>query len=222
MQIQRDMNDDETMDTEASKVVDLRSRLLEAGQQVFAMCGYASATVDDIITAAATSRATFYRYFRSKADLFDELSRGCFREMKALTKALASYDTAVDGREGLEKLVVAYCEMQERQRGVVRAWTEQADRPDSPVRKEAASTFHALLAGLEQRIKSVGAPSDVDPEVQAALLLTLLNRSTFYVLHRHSRVPPERLPPTLATMMHRAYFGAGSERRGRLRVAAKD
>jgi hypothetical protein len=25
----------------------------------------------------------------------------------------------------------------------------------------------------------------------------------------------------LATMMHRAYFGAGSDRRGRLRVAAK-
>jgi hypothetical protein len=61
----------------------------------------------------------------------------------------------------------------------------------------------------------------VDPEVQAALLFVVLNRATFYVLHRHSRIDPDRLAPTLATMIHRAWLGAGSERRGRLRVAAK-
>ncbi len=96
------------MQTEPSKSVDLRSRLLESAQQVFAVSGYASATVDDIITAAATSRATFYRYFRSKEDLFDELSRRCFLEMRALTKGLMAFDPAVDGRAGLEKLVSAY------------------------------------------------------------------------------------------------------------------
>jgi AcrR family transcriptional regulator len=210
------------METEESKTADLRRRLLEAAQQVFAVSGYAGATVDDIITAASTSRATFYRYFRSKEDLFDELSRECFLDMRALTKALVAFDPTVDGREGLEKLVSAYSEMQERQRGVVRAWLEQVDRPESSVRKEAGTTFHALLSGLEQRISAVGTPSDVDAEVQAALLLILLNRSTSYVLHRHSRMDPSRLPSTLATMLHRAYFGAGSERRGRLRVAARD
>jgi AcrR family transcriptional regulator len=210
------------MEMEESKTADLRRRLLEAAQQVFAVSGYAGATVDDIITAASTSRATFYRYFRSKEDLFDELSRECFLDMRALTKALVAFDPTVDGRDGLEKLVSAYSEMQERQRGVVRAWLEQADRPESSVRKEAGTTFHALLSGLEQRISAVGTPSDVDAEVQAALLLILLNRSTFYVLHRHSRMDPSRLPSTLATMLHRAYFGAGSERRGRLRVAASD
>jgi AcrR family transcriptional regulator len=210
------------METEEAKSVDLRNRLLEAAQQVFAVSGYASATVDDIISAAATSRATFYRYFRSKEDLFDELSRGCFREMRTLTKALAAYDPHVAGREGLEQLVSAYSDMQQRQRGIVRAWFEQADRPQSAVRKEAANTFHALLRGLEERIQSVGVQSEVDPEVQAALLLILLNRSTFYVLHRHSRIDPHDLPPTLATMMHRAYFGARAERRSRLRLAAAD
>src|SRR5580704_15006507 len=116
------------METEESKTADLRRRLLEAAQHVFAVSGYAGATVDDIITAASTSRATFYRYFRSKEDLFDELSRGCFRDMRALTKALAAFDPVADGQEGLEKLMAAYTEMQERQRGVVRAWMEQVDR----------------------------------------------------------------------------------------------
>lgn len=210
------------METEESRGSDLRGRLLEAAQQVFAVSGYASATVDDIISAAGTSRATFYRYFRSKDDLFDELSRSCFLEMRALNAQFGSFDPTTDGREGLENLVAAYCDMQERQRGVVRAWMEQADRPQSQVRKEAASTFHALLSGLEERITSVAVPSDVDPEVHAALMLIVLNRVTFYVLHRHSRMKPRDLPPTLATMLHRAYFGSGPGRRGRLRVAAHD
>ena len=206
--------------TEESKGVDLRARLLEAAQQVFARSGYAGATVDDIISAASTSRATFYRYFRSKEDLFDELSRACFLEMRAIAKKLAVFDPTSAGKAGLEQLVAAYGDMQERQRGVIRAWMEKADRPESAVRKEASHTFHAMLRGLEDRIGSVGVASEVDPEVQAALLLVLLNRATFYVRHRHSRLDPQELTPTLATMIHRAYFGAAVERRSRLRLAA--
>jgi AcrR family transcriptional regulator len=210
------------MENEALERVDLRSRLLQAAQQVFAESGYASATVDDIIRYAGTSRATFYRYFRSKSDLFDELSRAAFKEMRTLNKQLAALDPASIELESLEQLVRAYNELQLRQRGVTRAWMEQMERSESPVRKEAAATLHALLTGLEKPISSAGLTSRVDPEVQAALLLVLLNRATFTVLNRHSRIRPGRLPPTLATMMHRAYFGAASDRRGRLRMAVSD
>ena len=208
---------------EGVRAGELRDRLLDAAQRVFASSGYASATVDDIIRAAATSRATFYRYFRSKEDLFDELSRTCFREMRGVVKGLAGFDPEEGGREALEQLVDTYRELQARQGGVIRAWMEQVDRPESPLRKEAASTFAALLSGLERPISAVGAPSRITPEVQAALLLVVLTRATFYVLHRHSRVDPDRLAPTLAAMIHRAYFGAvPAERRGRLRVASDD
>ncbi|MDE3203981.1 MAG: TetR/AcrR family transcriptional regulator [Acidobacteriota bacterium] len=199
---------------------EVHDRLLSAAQQVFARGGYAGGTVDDIIAAAGTSRATFYRYFRSKEHLFDELSRACFKEMRSITKELAADDPVVTDPERLEQLVAAFGAMQERQRGVIRAWLEKADRPGSSVRKEAAQTFNALLQGLEQRIQAVGTPSEVDAEVQAALLFILLTRSTFYVRHRHSRLNPDDLTPTLATMIQRAYLGGTLERRGRLRVAA--
>jgi AcrR family transcriptional regulator len=210
------------METEALKRVDLRSSLLQAAQQVFAESGYASATVDDIIRRAGTSRATFYRYFRSKKDVFDELSRAAFKDMRALIKELAGLELERIDLEALQRLVVAYNELQLRQRGVTRAWMEQVERAESPVRKEAAATFQALLTGLEKPISSAGIPSRVEPEVQAALLLTLLNRATFFVFSRHSRIRPGRLSPTLATMMHRAYFSAESDRRGRLRMAVSD
>lgn len=187
---------------------------------MFARSGYAGVTVDDIIVAADTSRATFYRYFRGKEDLFDELSRACFHEMRDITKKLAAYEGPVSGQEGLQQLVADYGDMQERHRGVIRAWLEKADRPESAVRKEASRTFHALLRGLEERIEAVGIPSEVDPEVQAALLLVLMNRATFYVRHRRSRLDPQELTPTLSTMIHRAYLGGAVKRRSRLRLAA--
>jgi AcrR family transcriptional regulator len=208
------------VEIEPARSAELRQRLLDAAERVFATSGFANSTVDDIIGAAATSRATFYRYFKSKEDLFDELSIACFRDMRAVVKVLAQSDQATTGREQLEDLVAQYRDLHSRHGGVIRAWVELSDRPDSPTRKEAASTFGALLRGLERPISAVGAPSQIAPEVQAALLFILMDRSSFYVLHRHSRVDPDRLPPTLATMIHRAYFGATPpERRSRLRIA---
>jgi AcrR family transcriptional regulator len=199
----------------------LRERLLESAQRVFAQSGYDGTTVDDIITAAGTSRATFYRYFKGKDAIFDELSRSCFRDMRAVVKKLTRFDPAVAGREGLEELVAMYRDLQVRQGGVIRAWLERADRAGSPLRKEAARTFGLLLKGLERPIDLAGGPSGVDAEVRAALLWIAINRSSFYVLHRLSRVDPDRLVPTLATMIHRVYFGDDPPRRqGRLRIAS--
>ena len=199
----------------------LRERLLDGAQRVFAQAGYDSATVDDIISAAGTSRATFYRYFKGKDAIFDELSRRCFRDMRAVVKRLSQFDPAVAGRDGLEQLVATYRDLHVRQGGVIRAWLERADRAGSPLRREAARTFSLLLKGLEHPIERADGHSEVDAEVRAALLWIAINRSSFYVLHRLSRVDPDRLIPTLATMIHRVYFGdEPPERRGRLRIAS--
>lgn len=198
-----------------------RERLLESAQRVFAQSGYDGTTVDDIIAAAGTSRATFYRYFKGKDAIFDELSRGCFRDMRAVVKKLTRFEPTVAGRQGLEELVVMYRDLQVRQGGVIRAWLERADRAGSPLRREAARTFGLLLKGLEHPIELAGGTSGVDAEVRAALLWIAINRSSFYVLHRLSRVDPDRLTPTLATMIHRVYFGDEPPRRqGRLRIAS--
>jgi AcrR family transcriptional regulator len=199
----------------------LRARILAAGELVFARAGYAGATVDDIISAAQTSRATFYRYYTSKDDLFRELSRACFRDMRAVIRAFALLDTGGGARrEDLEQLVAAYRRLHSRHGGVIRAWTERAAPPDSPLRPEATETFDALLGEMARALRETGAPSGVDIEVQAALIFLAIERSSYFVSNRHSRVDPDRLAPTLATMLHRAYFGAPSPgQRRRLRIA---
>ncbi|MFF1923419.1 TetR/AcrR family transcriptional regulator [Streptomyces sp. NPDC058221] len=50
-----------------------RRLLLESGLELFKAKGYATTTVDDIATAAGTTRVTFYAYFSSRSELMKAL-----------------------------------------------------------------------------------------------------------------------------------------------------
>lgn len=50
-----------------------RRLLLESGLELFKTKGYAATTVDDIATAAGTTRVTFYAYFPSRSELMKAL-----------------------------------------------------------------------------------------------------------------------------------------------------
>ena len=199
---------------------DVRQRLLGAGLRVFAEMGYAGARVEDIIGAANTSRATFYRYFASKNALFTELSRMCFEDMRTTTRAIAEVTPGEGAREQLIELLAHWRQLFERHGGVIRAWFERDAVPDSPIGQEAAKAFDRLFEELLGPIRAAGTSSRVAPEVQAALLFILIDRSYFFLTSRHSQVNPDRLGPTLATMIERSYLGAGAPIKGRrLRIA---
>lgn len=198
-----------------------RQRILDAGEQVFADKGYARATVDDVIVMAATSRATFYRYFESKDDLFKELSRACFVEMRSVIRDLGRLRPAANGPGELAAVVSSYAELHQRHGGVIRAWTERATPPDSPLKDDAARVFGALLDEAARVISAArgtagagttGAGPGIGTDLEAALLFTLVERSSFYVSSRHSEIDPARLAPTLSTMLHRAWFGGSAAR----------
>ena len=200
----------------------LRDRLLDAGRSVFADVGYAAATVDDIIDRAGASRATFYRYFKSKEDLFWVLSRSCFDDLKAVIGELRAVDTGPDGRRALEELITRFGAVFARHGGVIRAYFERRVEPGSPLQAEAANVLGAFVDAVAQSIKEAATPSQVDPELQAALLFLLLSRSYEYAISRYSIVDPDRLASTLAAMVHRAYYGATPETpAGRLRVGRR-
>ena len=52
-----------------------RQRLLEAAESVFAELGYHEASIVKITEAAGVAQGTFYLYFTSKKEIFDELVR---------------------------------------------------------------------------------------------------------------------------------------------------
>jgi AcrR family transcriptional regulator len=57
-----------------------RRFILQAAEKVFIHKGYRLATVDDIAEEAQFSKATLYRYFQSKSDIFFEIIHSSFEE----------------------------------------------------------------------------------------------------------------------------------------------
>ena len=211
--------DPDPMDASLTDNRDVRSRLLEAGNAVFSEVGYTGATVDDLIEHAATSRATFYRYFRNKDELFEELSRACFQDMKAIVEDLGRMRAGEIDTDEIEEILGHYWDLHTRHAGVFRAWWERVARLDPEVPVEEGHVFNRLVEGLTRSVSDAQVESLVAPEVQAALLYLLIEASYSAVTSRWSCVDPDTLAPTLARMVHRTYLGGDAPRRAsRLRV----
>jgi AcrR family transcriptional regulator len=74
-----------------------RQRLLEAAEQVFAEHGYHEASVVKITEAAGVGQGTFYLYFASKQEVFDELVRDLNRRVRhAMKEASARGGTRLE------------------------------------------------------------------------------------------------------------------------------
>jgi AcrR family transcriptional regulator len=70
-----------------------RRRLLESAEQVFAELGYHEASIVKITEAAGVAQGTFYLYFASKKEIFDELVRDLNRRVRHAMKESSSQGT---------------------------------------------------------------------------------------------------------------------------------
>ncbi|HET8529284.1 MAG TPA: TetR/AcrR family transcriptional regulator [Gaiellaceae bacterium] len=70
--------------------LETRARLLAAAEQVFGELGYHEASIVKITEAAGVGQGTFYLYFASKKDVFDELIRDLNRRVRHAMKDASS------------------------------------------------------------------------------------------------------------------------------------
>ena len=84
-----------------------RAKILAAAEQVFAEVGYHDASIVKITESAGVGQGTFYLYFESKIDVFDELVDDLNRRVRhAMIEASSQATTRLDAeRAGFE----AFC-----------------------------------------------------------------------------------------------------------------
>jgi AcrR family transcriptional regulator len=80
-----------------------RARLLEAAERIFAELGYHDASMVKITEAAGVAQGTFYLYFSSKAEIFDELVRDLNRRVRR-----AMSESAAQGKTRIEAEVLGF------------------------------------------------------------------------------------------------------------------
>jgi AcrR family transcriptional regulator len=81
-----------------AKGLETRRRLLDAAEDVFAELGFYDASIVKITEAAGVAQGTFYQYFASKQEIFEEL----VRDLNARVRH-AMQESASQGRDRIEQ-----------------------------------------------------------------------------------------------------------------------
>jgi len=181
-----------------------RARLLEAGIQAFSRRGFHATRVDDIVGAAKTSHGTFYLYFQSKDDLFDQLISQVAGEFQALAETLPEISATSRHKDELERWLLELIGVYAHYGPLIRSWTE-ADRGDA---NPGQGLLDQLSAALAARIK-VRRRKGFDLDVAALAVVAMVERVNYFSATGQLAETPEELASTLADIVLDAIFGPG-------------
>ena len=131
-----------------------RQHVLQAALKCFARCGYAAASVRDIVRAAQVSKPVLYYYFADKAHLFQALLDHAHDERYQLMRTAAERGATTG--EKLEEIVAAVFEFCVKNRELMRlafasAFAGQGEAPGGlKCREKGRRNFEFVRSLVEQ------------------------------------------------------------------------
>jgi AcrR family transcriptional regulator len=145
-----------------------RRRLLEAAERVFAERGYHDASIVKITEAAGVAQGTFYIYFASKQEIFDEVVLDLnHRVRQAMAEASSQGTSRSDAeRRGFEAFFRFTGEHPALYRIIRQAEFVSPEMLEFHYEKLAGGYTKALA-----QAKAAGEVGDIDPEVSAWALM---------------------------------------------------
>ena len=152
----------------SARGIETRGRLLEAAEQVFGELGYHDASVVKITEAAGVGQGTFYLYFATKKDVFDELIRDLNRRVRHAMK-----DASSRGKTRLEAELLgfgAYFRFTAEHPALYRIIRQAEFVSPGMLEFHYEKLAAGYVEGLRESIAK-GELGDIDPEVSAWALM---------------------------------------------------
>lgn len=145
-----------------------RTKLLEAAEQVFAKVGYSEASIVRITEAAGVAQGTFYLYFASKLEIFEELVEDLNRRVRhAMADASAGATSRIESeRAGFR----GFFEFTAEHPALYRIVREAEFVSPNALRLHYSRIVDGYIAGLASA-KENGEVGDLDPEIVAWILM---------------------------------------------------
>jgi AcrR family transcriptional regulator len=154
--------------TLSSRGVETRQRLLDASEAVFGALGYHDASIVKVTEAAGVGQGTFYLYFASKKDVFDELVRDLNRRVRHAMKEASS-----QGESRLESELLgfgAYFRFTGEHPALYRIIRQAEFVSPAMLHYHYDKLAEGYVEGLREAMAR-GELGDIDPEVSAWALM---------------------------------------------------
>jgi len=186
--------------------LETRAKLLEAAEQVFGELGYHDASIVKVTEAAGVGQGTFYLYFASKQEIFDELIRDLNRRVRHAMKEASSR-----GETRLESELLgfgAYFRFTADHPALYRIIRQAEFVSPQMLEYHYEKLAEGYVDGLRESIAG-GEVGDIDPEVTAwALMAAGEMLGMRYILWGDGSVP-EHVEAELARII-RGVLGASA------------
>ena len=177
--------------TRAQKAIENRQKLLRAAFDVIGEHGYAGASVTRIVERAGVAQGTFYLYFASRQDLFDQLLPEAGIEALAFIRAAItdSPDFVTMEARGLR----AFFEYVARQPAYFRVFTEAEVAALAAYAAYTADRTGRFLDRLTAAWRRGEAPGYSRRELGVLTQVMLAART--YLFHEYARVDGGKVAP---------------------------
>lgn len=194
-------------------------QLLDAGARVFGAQGYQATSVDDIVTAAALGRGTFYKYFDDKFDLLLSLAQECAERLRQMSASFTALPGGAKRPAALRAWLVEFMRSHRRYAGVFRVWLEQ-EPPDPTLQTMGREVADTALVAFDQVLGRVDRRYPFSVPAASLILLALLERLPDQLLGTPYDMEPEELAELIATVIERGLLNGRPQGRARAGRAA--
>lgn len=165
---------------EERRFADTRTRILEAGQRMFAEFGYAKASLDKVAAVAGMTKGAVYWHFSSKHDLFLAiLEHSLQQQLRQLPAMIEQLFAASDPEAALAEWLQAQFDCLERESGGSMLFLEFITSSREPdVREKLREVHSRILDGVSailEKMQQKGAisarldPSSISLTIDALL-----------------------------------------------------
>jgi AcrR family transcriptional regulator len=182
-----------------------RTRVVRAARGVFESKGYLDTSVQDIAKRARVAYGTFYTYFASKEEIFDEVIKDLIADFQAVARSEPR--TGNDPASLIERANRGYFHAY-RQNAKMMAILEQVSTFSprlSEVRREARQFWVARSQRAITSWQRAGlVPSDIDAYYAASALGSMVDRSAYVWFVLGEPFEEERAVEQLTTLYLRA------------------
>jgi len=158
-----------------------RERILTGAAEAFGKRGHAGTRVEDILRAADVSRPTFYKAFKSKDDIFEELSERHHRDIRE--RIMRSVAGVSDPAAQLEATTDAFMRWRAELGPIGRVLDVEARTPGSSIAHHRAKTLEDMTALMAERMRAAGRP-EVDPVLYYGIIAAM-ERVADVLLSKH-------------------------------------
>ena len=185
--------------------LETKQAIIDAARTLFAQRGYFATTVEDIAAEAGVAPATVYSSAGGKQGVLAHI----LEQWSADPQIQATLDSAAssaEGREIIDILARAACQMRERWDDAVRIFLTTAPHDAGVAAQLAPFTrfYRECIAQIAQRLAHLGAlRPGIDAAYATDVLWLYFGYSSLYVLHHENGWPYERAQLWLATQAAR-------------------